>query len=241
MEQVILKAEHRETGRHSAKKTRKDGKVPGIFYGFGKSNVNIAFDARTLVKFLHSEHTLLTLEIDGEQTQALVRSFDKDPITSIITHVDIMAVSMDRPVDVKVPIVFTGTPIGVKTKGGIVQHDMIEFHIKCLPAHIPPHLEVNIDNLDLGQAIHIRDLKYDDITLLNPPSESVCTVVIPKALEAVLAEAQTETAEPELIGAKEKEEGAEEGKDEKKEESPKAEKKEATKGDKKEGAKSQKK
>lgn len=222
MEQVILKAEKRETSRHSAKKARKEGKVPGVFYGFGKSNVNVAFDARTLVKFLHSEHTLLTLDLEGEQTQALIRSFDKDPVTSAITHVDVMAVAMDRPVDVKVPIVFVGTPVGVKTKGGIVQHDMIEFHIKCLPAHIPPHLEVNIDNLDLGQAIHVRDLKYENITLLNPPSESVCTVVIPKALEAVLAEAAAETAEPELIGAKEKEEGAEEGK---KEEPAKAEKK----------------
>lgn len=225
MEPIILKAEKREPGRRMAKKIRDTGKVPGIFYGYQIENVNIVFDAKSLVKFLHSEHTLVTLDIDGQQNQALVRSFDKDPVTEQITHVDVMAVRMDRPVDVNVPIVFTGTPIGVKTKGGIIQHDMIEFHIKCLPGHIPPHLEVNVDNLDLGQAIHVRDLKYENITLLNPASESVCTVVIPKALEAVLAEAAAETAEPEVVGAKEKEEAkAEEGK---KEAPAKGEKKEA--------------
>ena len=225
MEQIILKAEKREPGRRTAKKIRGTGKVPGIFYGFQQENVNIAFDAKNLVKFLHSEHTLVTLDIEGKQSMALVRSFDKDPVSQKITHIDIMAVHMDRPVDVKVPIVFTGTPIGVKTKGGIIQHDMIEFHIKCLPAHIPPHLEVNVDDLDLGQAVHVRDLKFDNIQLLNPGSESVCTVVIPKALEAVLAEATAETAEPELVGAKEKEEAkAEDGK---KEAPAKGEKKEA--------------
>ncbi len=225
MEQIILKAEKREPGRRIAKKIRNSGRVPGIFYGYQQENMNIVFDAKPLVKFLHSEHTLVMLDIEGKQAQALVRSFDRDPVTEQITHVDVLAVHMDRPVDVNVPIVFTGTPIGVKTKGGIIQHDMIEFHIKCLPAHIPPHLEVNVDNLDLGQAIHIRDLKFDNIQLLNPQSESVCTVVIPKALEAVLAEATAETAEPELVGAKEKEETkAEEGK---KEASAKGEKKEA--------------
>ncbi len=225
MEPIILKAEKREPGRRKAKKIRDTGKVPGIFYGYQIENVNIAFDAKSLVKFLHSEHTLVTLDIDGQQNQALVRSFDKDPVTEQITHVDVMAVRMDRQVDVNVPIVFIGTPIGVKTKGGIIQHDMIEFHIKCLPGHIPPHLDVNVENLDLGQAIHVRDLKYDNITLLNPASESVCTVVIPKALEAVLAEAAAVTAEPEVVGAKEKEEAkAEEGK---KEVPAKGEKKEA--------------
>lgn len=223
MEPIILKAEKREAGRRQAKKMRQNGQVPGILYGYQQENVNIAFDAKTLVKFLHSEHTLAELEIDGKKTKVLVRSFEKDPVTDSIIHVDVMAINMDRPVDLKVPIVFHGTPVGVKTKGGIIQHDMIEFHIKCLPAHIPPHLDVNIEHLDLGQSIHVRDLQFENITLLNPPSESVCTVVIPKALEALLAEAQAGTAEPELVGAKEKEEAkAEEGK---KESSGKSEKK----------------
>ncbi len=241
MEQIILKAEKREPGRRMAKIIRDTGKVPGIFYGYQQENVNIVFDAKTLVKFIHSEHSLVTLDIDGQQTQALVRSFDRDPVTERITHVDVLAVKMDRPVDVNVPIVFVGTPAGVKTKGGIIQHDMIEFHIKCLPAHIPLHLEVNVDNLDLGQAIHVRDLHFDNITLLNPSSESVCTIVIPKALESVIAETQTDTAEPELIGAKEKEEAK--GDEGKKDSSGKSDKKDASqKSDKKEtSAKSDKK
>lgn len=221
MEAVALKAEKREAGKHSAKKSRQAGKVPGIFYGFGQENVAIEFDAPSLVKFLQQEHTLVTFSLDGKELKALVRDFDKDPVTGQITHVDVMSVRMDRPIDVYVPIVFTGTPIGVKTKGGIFQHDMTEFHIKCLPGNIPLHLEVNVDNIDIGHGIHVRDLKFDNITILNPASESVCTVVIPKALESILAEAQAAPTEPELVGAKAKEEGAAE---ESKEAAPKAEK-----------------
>jgi large subunit ribosomal protein L25 len=151
----------------------------------------------------------VTFTLDGKEYKALVRDFDKDPVTGKVIHIDIMSVRMDRAIDVRVPIEFVGIPVGVKTKGGILQHDMNEFHIKCLPSDIPLHLEVNVEDIDIGKGIHVRDLKYDKITILNPQSESVCTVVVPKALESVLAEATAEPTEPELIGAKGKEEGAE--------------------------------
>jgi large subunit ribosomal protein L25 len=225
---VVLKAERREAGKHSANRCRKQGKVPGVFYGFGQENTNIEFDAAELVKFLQSEHTLVTFNLDGKEVKALVRDFDKDPLSGKLIHVDVMSVRMDRPLDVYVPIVFVGIPIGVKTKGGILQHDMTEFHIKCLPPDIPLHLEVKVDDIDIGRGLHVRDLKYDKITILNPSSESVCTVVVPKALESILAEAQAVPTEPEVIGEKPKEgeaeagaEGADKAKTEK---APKAEK-----------------
>ncbi len=209
MQATILKAEKRATGKHSAKHARKEGKVPGVFYGYGQQNVNISFEARSFVKFLQAEHTLATVDIDGKEYRVIVRDMDKDPVTGKLLHVDIMAVRMDRPVDVYVPIVFIGTPIGVKTRGGIMQHDMTEFHIKCLPDHIPGHLEVNVDNLDLNHGIHVRDLSFPNITILNPQSESVCTVVIPKALESVLSEATAAPTEPEVIAKGKEAEGKE--------------------------------
>ncbi|KAB2879826.1 50S ribosomal protein L25 [bacterium] len=226
MAQIVLNAERRDAGKNSATASRRQGKVPGVFYGFGQENMTIQFDALSLVKFLQSEHTLVTFTLDGKEYKALIRDFDKDPVTGKVIHIDIMSVRMDRAIDVRVPIEFVGTPIGVKTKGGILQHDMNEFHIKCLPGDIPLHLEVNVENIDIGKGIHVRDLKYDKITILNPQSESVCTVVVPKALESVLAEATAEPTEPELIGAKGKEEGAE---GEAKEGAPKAAKEPAPK------------
>ncbi|HMV25406.1 50S ribosomal protein L25 [bacterium] len=199
MQETTLTAERRPAGKHSAKHARKQGKVPGVFYGYGQENVSIQLDAMSLAKFLMTEHTLATITIDGKEHRVIVRDFDKDPVTGRLVHVDVMAVRMDRPIDVYVPIVFIGSPIGVRTKGGIFQHDMTEFHIKCLPNDIPAHLEVKIDDLDLNHAVHIRDLNYPNITILNPASESVCTVVIPKALESVLAEAQAAPTEPEVI------------------------------------------
>lgn len=209
MEQIVLTAERRDAGKNSAKASRKQGKVPGVFYGFGQENMTIQFDSLSLVKFLQSEHTLVTFTLDGKEYKSLIRDFDKDPVTGKVIHIDVMSVRMDRPIDVRVPIEFVGTPIGVKTKGGILQHDMNEFHIKCLPGDIPLHLEVNVENIDIGKGLHVRDLKFDKITIMNPPNESVCTVVIPKALESVLAEATAAPTEPELVGAKGKEEGAE--------------------------------
>lgn len=212
MEHLSLTAERREPGKNSAQRARRNGKVPGVYYGFGKENVTVQFDALTLVKLMQSEHSLLDFQLDGQHDKVLIRDFDKDPITGRLTHIDVMSVRMDRPVDVMVPIVFVGTPIGVKTKGGITQHDMIELHIKCLPSDIPGHLEINVENLDLGQGIHVRDLSFDKITLLNPGNESVVTVVAPKAVEAVLAEATAAVpTEPELVGEKGKEKSEEEG------------------------------
>lgn len=217
MEAIVLTAEKREPGRHSAKHTRQNGRVPGVFYGHGRETALISVDAKTLVKFLATEHTLVQLELNGEKAKSVVRDYDTDPVTGRITHVDIMSVRADRPIDVWVPIVFVGLPTGVKNKGGILQHDMNEFHIKCLPDDIPGHLEVNVEELDVAHSIHVRDLQFDKIQILNPLSESVCTVVIPKAVEAATAEvAPTDAAavpvEPELVGGKGKEEPKEEEK-----------------------------
>ncbi len=219
MEALVLTAEKRQPGRHSAKHARQNAKVPGVFYGHGRDSTLIQIDSKTLVKFLSTEHTLVELELDGQKSKSVVRDYDADPVTGQITHVDIMSVRADRPIDVWVPIMFVGIPTGVKNKGGILQHDMNEFHIKCLPDDIPGHLEVNVEELDVAHGIHVRDLQYDKIQILNPQSESVCTVVIPKAVEsAVTAEAAAPTdaaaepAEPELVGAKGKEEPKEEEK-----------------------------
>jgi large subunit ribosomal protein L25 len=226
MEQLNLVAERREPGKHSAKRARRNGKVPGILYGYGRDNVSVQFDALTLIKLMQTEHTLVSVQLDGQRETAVIRDYDQDPVSGKVTHIDIMTVRMDKPIDVWVPILFIGTPIGVRTKGGIIQHDMTELHIKSLPADIPGHLEVNVEELDLGRSIHVRDLQFEKITILNPATESICTVVAPKALEAVLAEAQAEPTEPELVGEKGKEEAAEEGEPaEKPEKAEKAEKK----------------
>ncbi|MCB0834205.1 MAG: 50S ribosomal protein L25 [Bacteroidetes bacterium] len=208
MSEMVLNAERREAGKHSARTARRQGKVPGVFYGYGHDNATIQFDARTLVKFLQAEHTLITFKLDEMEHKAIIREYATDPVTGKLTHVDVMGVRMDKPIDMKVPIVFVGMPIGVKSKGGILQHDMTEFHIKCLPSDIPAHLEVNVEPLDIGHGLHVRDLKFDKISILNPPNESVCTVVVPKALESVLAEATAAPTEPEVVGAKGKEEDA---------------------------------
>ncbi len=215
MEAIVLPAEKRSPGRHSADHARKSGKVPGVFYGHGRESVLIQIDAKTLAKFLSTEHTLVQISLDGVETKSVVRDYSADPVTGRLTHVDIMSVRSDRPIDVWVPIVFIGMPTGVKNKGGILQHDMNEFHIKCLPDDIPGHLEVNVEELDVAHSIHVRDLSFDKIQILNPASESVCTVVIPKAVEAAVTTETVAVAaptEPELVGGKGKEEEKEEAK-----------------------------
>lgn len=223
MEMLSLTAERREPGKTSARKALRNGKVPGVYYGYGKESVCIQFDALALVKLLQSEHSLLDFDLEGRHDKVLVRDYDQDPITGKLTHIDIMSVRMDRPIDVWVPIKFNGTPIGVKTKGGITQHDMTELHIKCLPSDIPGHVDIDVENLDLGDSIHVRDLSFDKMTLLNPGNESVVTVVAPKAVEAVLAEAAAPApTEPELVGEKGKEKTEEEAAPEKTEKEKKS-------------------
>jgi large subunit ribosomal protein L25 len=229
-------------GKNEARRTRREGRVPGVLYGSagdGGSHEakSIAVDPKALLKILHSEsgaNTLIALKLEGEgDARVLVKDYQLDPITHQLLHADFFRLVMDRALQVTIPLTVKGEPKGVKQQGGILEFIRREIQIECLPADIPEHVEIDVSDLMLHQGIRVRDIAIDaKWKPLSDPDMMIVHVIAPKAEEVVApadaALAPTVAAEPEVIKKGKKDEDAD-GKDEKTEKTEKAEKTEKKK------------
>jgi large subunit ribosomal protein L25 len=210
-----------KVGKGVARSLRRAGKIPGILYG-QQDNLPVILEPAEVRKILHSEagsNSLLNLNIatgsgDMKRT-AMLRDYQVDPITEAILHADLFEVAMDKPVRVRVPVTVTeGTPIGV-AEGGVLQHNLRELHIECLPGDIPASIVVDPSHLRVNQGIHVKEVPVSHgCRILDDPNMMVVNIVAPiteAKLEALLAATPVGAgpAEPEVIGKK-LEEGAEE-------------------------------
>src|SRR5262245_54366965 len=218
--EATLEATARDTfGKNEARRTRRDGRVPGVLYGEGKDATPISVEPRALLRILHSEsgaNTLISLKLSGAgDARVLVKDFQLDPVTHEILHADFYRVALDKAIQVTVPITVKAVPQGVKQQGGILEYVRREIEVSCLPLDIPEHIELNVDDLMLHQGIRLRDVatnpKWKAITDLD---SMLVHVIMPKAEEvAVPADAAVAVAaapaEPEVIKkGKKEEEGA---------------------------------
>jgi large subunit ribosomal protein L25 len=157
--------------------------------------------------------TVIELEVAGASTaRTLIREIQRHPFKRHILHVDFQELVAGEKVTVRVPLVFVGTPEGVRTGGGILDQVMHEMEITVDPANIPNHIDVDVTNLGIGHSIHVSDIKVPDgVEVLDESSSTVCVCSIPKeVVEEVPVDAAAVPAEPELIRkTKEEEEGAE--------------------------------
>ncbi len=214
MEKVLLEARIRKTGTKSSRnELRRNGRVPGIYYS--KNDKPVAFDvAENSVNPLvfTAENHLLGLKLeDGSEYDCIIKDVQFDPVTDKIIHFDLIGLIKGETLQLEVPVSLAGTAVGVR-EGGVLQHVLHKLQIECLPADIPQHIELDIANLKLGEAIHVSEIKVENVKFLNPEDAVVVAVTHPKVTkEAEPAEAE-EPAEPEVIGKgkTEKEEETEE-------------------------------
>jgi large subunit ribosomal protein L25 len=221
--QVDMKVETREAvGKGVARTLRRQGKIPGVLYGQSEC-ISLTIDPAEIRKVLHSEsgsNTLLNLSIakGGREMKrtAMLRDYQLDPVTGAILHADLFEVAMDKPIRVRVPVAVTdGTPVGV-AEGGILQHNMRELHVECLPRQIPATIMVDPTPLKINQGVHVKEVSVPPgVRILDDPDMMVVSVAAPISeakLEALLATtpAGETTAEPELIGKAKEEEVTEE-------------------------------
>jgi large subunit ribosomal protein L25 len=225
--EAILEATARDTsGKNEARRTRRDGKVPGVLYGGdGGRAVAIDVDPRALLKILHSEsgqNTLISLKLAGADARVLVKDFQLDPITHELLHADFYRIAMDKILQVTIPVTVRGEPKGVKQQGGVLEFIRREIEIECLPADIPEHIEIDVSELMLHQGVRVRDVPIDPKWKpLTEPDTMLLHIIMPKAEEvpapAEAVAAAATPAEPEVIkkGKKEEEEEKEEKEKEK--------------------------
>lgn len=216
MEKMILEAEVRETGSKQASKlVRKNGKVPGIYYSKHDSPIHISVTEKAIHPLVYTAEThLISLQVDGNVYDCVVKDIQFDPLTDKIVHFDLIGLTTGETFQLEVPIQLRGTPIGIK-EGGIVQQMIHKLEIECLPKDIPQRVEIDITNLKIGDSIHVKDLKLENITILNTEDSVIAAVSHPKIEKEVVEEgaaAAEEPTEPEVIGRGKAEEEEEEEK-----------------------------
>src|SRR5574340_647992 len=228
MPEFVVPAESRtETGKNPNRRLRSRGMIPGVVYAAGKDAIAVAVSPREIGAILKSasgENTMFDLEIGGQRRKVILKEFQREPLRGKLLHADFYEVALDKAITVKVHVELSGTPVGVKVQGGIVDFVTRELEVECLPSDIPEKIALDISDLELGKHIRVSDLKLGDkVQVLAEPEVVIVHVVMPKA-EAVAEAAPAEgeaaegaaAAEPEVIKkGKAETEGAAEEKPEK--------------------------
>jgi len=211
MEKFILTVEKRERkGKGAARQLRREGFIPCVIYKNGESTP-IQIAAKEMLPFMNiatKEKLFVTLKFKEGEKQAILQDYQVDPITGKLLHVDFMEVSATEKIRVTVPVVLIGEPIGVKQDKGVLQHGISEIEIEAIPEKIPGHIEVDVSDLEVGDSIHVSDIKFEEgIKVISDPDEVIATVTV-EAEEIELTPKVEEPIEPEVIkkGKKAKEE-----------------------------------
>jgi large subunit ribosomal protein L25 len=211
MEATLLAEKRESKGKNEARRLRAAGRIPGVLYGARSEGrtpegTSVAVDPREVMRILRSEsgvNTLINFKLGDSERRVMVRDYQIDPITSRLLHADFYALAMDRALQVAVPIVLKGESQGVKLHGGLLDFITRELQVECLPADIPEHIDIDVSDLGLHQAVRVRDLpvnpKWKPVT---DADTMIVHVVVPRAEEAAAAPeagAAAAGSEPEVI------------------------------------------
>ena len=201
MPQLSLAARLRtDTGKGAARRLRRDNQVPAIFYGPSSQPVMLAvkyLDLQTLLKSTDSENVIFQLQIEsGQGTESktvMLKELQADPIKPVYYHADFYEISMDKELTLNVPVHLVNTPAGA-SKGGILQHVKRDLLVSCLPGNLVEFLEVDVSALDIGDAVHVRDIALPQGMKAADDGDTTIAVVTPPH---VVAEKVEEVAEEE--------------------------------------------
>jgi large subunit ribosomal protein L25 len=200
MERFQFQANPREIStKGRLRELRRQGQVPGIVYGKKTEPVAVSVDSKTLTTVLHSPaglNTLVDLSIGDRQETVMVKQLDREILQhDRFTHVDFVSISLKDKLEVHIPVILIGEPVGVRD-GGIVQQSLREVTVKCLPTQIPEQIELDVSSLGVGESLFVNELNVPDGSeLLNDSQEVVVTLVPPRVAEEGAEGAETAEAD----------------------------------------------
>ena len=206
--------------KNAARQVRVAGKIPAVVYGAGKESVAVELDPKQILRILHSEsghNTIFDVDIAGQGlAKVMIVDWQYEPIRDSLLHIDLKRIAMDKAMKASVPVRLIGIAIGVKNEGGMLDQVLREVEIECLPGDIPSHIDVDVTNLSLHQAIRVSDLPHSgSIKFLDAEDATVAHVVSIRA-EAEPVAAVPAVAEPEVAKKGKTDAPAAEAKDAKK-------------------------
>ncbi len=207
MSEATLTVQIREQhGKGVARKLRAKGRIPAVLYGRGIPSQSLTLDAEGLDRAIQRSeagmNTLFDLDVEKGDLRAkvvLVKEIQREPVGGAPLHADLYEVDLSETIEVSVPIHIQGTATGVSLDGGILDVQLRELDVECLPRAIPDELTLDVSALGLGDTLHVRDIALPEgVTLRDDPDISVVSVVTPqKEEEPVVAAVEGEELEAE--------------------------------------------
>ncbi len=207
METFEIIAEPREDmGKGASRRLRREGKVPGIVYGANKDAASIMVKQNEIYHHLENEafySHILTLQVGKAKEKVVLKDLQRHPYKPVVLHLDLLRVDENETLTMRVPLHFINEDIciGVKQDGGVVSHVMTDLEIVCLPKDLPEYIEVDVAEVNVGEGIHLSDLKLPEgseiAALLHggDASQIVATVHIPKVIVEIEDELEAEAGE----------------------------------------------
>lgn len=199
--------ERKEIGTNKVKHIRREGWIPGIIYGHGEKSSHIKIREEDLIRLVHELHsaaTLITLDLDGKELQAIIREAVRDPLTEKLIHVDFQHIHEDEEVTVHVAIDFEGEAKGIE-EGGILDIERRHLTVRCLPKAMPGKIVIDVSDLGIGDSFHIGDLELSkEVEVMEDSSATIVNVLSPRKVVEVVPEEEElligeEEEEPEII------------------------------------------
>ncbi len=190
---AIVAALRDDKGKGASRRLRRTGYVPGILYGADKDPVSIQLEHNDVLKHTDLEafySHILTLKLPSGSERVVLKDMQRHPYKAQVMHMDFLRVSENEMLTMRVPLHFVNEEkcVGVKDHGGVVSHLITELEILCLPRDLPEYIEVDVVELDIGDALHLSDLKVPEgveiaaIASGGDPAQPVVSVQVPRVV-----------------------------------------------------------
>ena len=174
--------------KRALKAMRKNDEIPAVLYG-GEKVVHFAVTNDAVRKLVYTpEIFAVELTIDGETTMAILKEIQFHPVSDKILHMDFLAVSKEKAVEMEVPVALEGHAEGVKA-GGKLTLQMRKLRVKAIYDQIPEKLVINVDNLGLGKTMQVGALHFEGLEIMNAKNAVVCSVQLTRAARGAQAKA----------------------------------------------------
>ena len=212
MNQLILNVNSRtDHGRHPARRLRREGIIPAVIYGKGGETRSLqvkASEFRSLLQETKGASALIELQEGSRKTTTIVKEVQEHPVKDFVMHIDFHEVSSTELMETQVAVHINGEAIGVKNEGGVLETVIHELTIRCLPKDLPEFIEVDVSDLKVGEAIHVKDLaEVTGVTVMGEDDQVIVSCSEPRMSaapsEGEAAEESTEEEAPAKEASKE--------------------------------------
>ncbi len=207
MEMLQIEAKKRsDFGTRATKKLRREGQLPCVLYGQGEDSLSIVLSEMDVKTFFRQQGRIMHLSVEGVEERAILRDIQYDSMGNNIIHLDLLRIRLDEVISIRVAVNIVGIAKGIE-EGGIMQILRNDIQVKCLPTQIPQAIDVDVAELGIQEALHLKDVHFPEGVELDEEPEYTVVSIVSKTVEP-----EPEAVEDgEELGEGEEADGGEEG------------------------------